>query len=130
MERTLNLRPHHILCLRMFIGKGYDERFVDNMYFIQDRMEEKGVIISLASRCDDICSACPHAIVDVCEFDASVKKKDAAVLTFLDIPDGIRIGSRELRVMLEERLADLTDIGKVCGDCDWSSLCNEQLRQI
>lgn len=125
--RPVRLRPHHILCLRTFIGKGYDEAFVDNMYEVQDRIEERGAVIQLVKGCDDICVACPHRTDEACEFGASVDRKDTSVLSFLDLIAGTSIIASELGRMLEDRLQEISDIRDVCSECDWNGLCNDQL---
>ena len=128
-KRPINLRPHHLLCLRTFVGEGYDEAFVDNMYYVHDRLDERGVSVLVVSGCDDICAACPHKKGDVCEFGGSVDSKDASVLRFLDIISGTSYRASELRELVEEKLLAIEDIGSVCDQCDWSETCNRVLRE-
>ncbi|OPY31969.1 MAG: hypothetical protein A4E32_01577 [Methanomassiliicoccales archaeon PtaU1.Bin124] len=113
----------------MFTGSGYDERFVDNMYDILDRMEERGNVINIVTGCDDVCSACPHMIDGVCEWKGSVAGKDASVLRFLGLEEWSVLSTREMNLLLDERLAGLEDIRSVCGECDWSGLCSAKLAE-
>jgi hypothetical protein len=126
----IRLRPHHILCTRTFTGSGYNEAFVDNMYFVLDRMNERGAVIQLTVGCDDICAQCPHVVDGVCEFGRSVDNKDASILAFLDLLAGTSYKASELRSLLEERLETVDDVGAICGECDWSETCNKILREI
>jgi len=130
MTRPIRLRPHHILCTRTFTGSGYNEAFVDNMYFVLDRMNERGAVIELTVGCDDICAQCPHVVDGACEFGRSVEKKDASVLEFLDLIEGVSHKASEIRSLLEERLETVDDVALICGECDWSGLCNKALKEL
>ena len=35
----IKLRPHHLLCIEFFEGKGYDTKHIENMFSAQDAAE-------------------------------------------------------------------------------------------
>ena len=40
MQDMIHLRPHHLLCLQAFRGKGYSESFVKKMTEVHARLRE------------------------------------------------------------------------------------------
>ena len=34
----LHLRPHHLLCLQTFVGRGYSEEFVEHMTLVKKQL--------------------------------------------------------------------------------------------
>jgi hypothetical protein len=57
----ITLRPHHLLCIRNFIGKGYSKDFVDNMKSLINTLEENpNQKVLIKSGLDDICKKCPE----------------------------------------------------------------------
>ena len=129
---VLHLRPHHLLCLQTFTGRGYSEEFVRHMTLVRDQLiREPLTPVELVSGVDDLCAHCPNNVDGQCTsdnpalFDSKVSRKlystgiispDAAskdhpgkrpVLT--GIPDALEISSS----VLEE----------CCPGCEWKELC-------
>lgn len=129
MANALRLRPHHLLCIQFFEGKGYDERFIANMRRIIDRMENDASLrIFLTARCDDICAACPYKVDDACEYQESVMRKDASAARFLGLRIEADAPAKELMERAAERIGGLSDIQEVCGECSMSPICNRHLK--
>lgn len=124
------LRPHHLLCIRMFTGKGYDDRSVLQMRYVIAKFDDPESSVRLLTGCDEICKGCPHVKNGVCDFNASVVKKDRATLEYLGLAEGEIRSSSLLRSLVEDRLSVLRDIEEVCGVCEWSTLCNQRLNGI
>lgn len=67
MEKLIHLRPHHLLCLQAFRGKGYSEDFVKKMTEVLNKLLENGsapesvtgIPASLALTGDLVRSCCP-----------------------------------------------------------------------
>ena len=119
----LHLRPHHLLCLQTFVGRGYSEEFVEHMTLVKRQLTANPLtLITLVSGTDDLCSHCPNCVDGQCTsekpalFDKLVEEK-LAVLSRCQEPvpvlDGI---PNDLRIT-----EDL--IAACCPECEWKNLC-------
>ncbi|MDR1665556.1 MAG: DUF1284 domain-containing protein, partial [Puniceicoccales bacterium] len=54
------LRPHHAVCLLGFRGKGYDEKFVEEMGKVWRSLKEGKGQVRLVEGCDVLCKHCPQ----------------------------------------------------------------------
>ncbi|MCE5295958.1 MAG: DUF1284 domain-containing protein [Euryarchaeota archaeon] len=126
----MRLRGHHLLCIQFFEGHGYDDGFSSNMRKIVDRIRCDGSLsIVLVMDCDDICEHCPDKVGDLCRHGDSVAKKDDSVAKFLELPHEGETTAGELMTLAAEKIKGLTDVGEVCGECYWSSICNRILEK-
>ena len=82
MGREIRLRPHHILCLHGFKGKGYSNAFIDNMYgVLKDLKANPRLKISLRIGLDLICSSCTEENLKICKKTSSkVERMDRIIL--------------------------------------------------
>ena len=120
----LNLRGHHLLCLKGFQGYGYDENFVMNMTEINSKRKEPDTTISLKDQPDDICSACPNLKDGICEDENQNKRiisMDREVLKKLD--PSKEYGSIELFNKMDEIFNTQESVSKICFNCKWSEKC-------
>ena len=129
---VLHLRPHHLLCLQTFTGRGYSEEFVRHMTLVKRQLtRDPRTAIELVSGVDDLCAHCPNNADGQCTsdnpalFDSKVSRKlyssgiispDAASKdhpgkrpVLPGIPDALEISSS----VLEE----------CCPGCEWKELC-------
>ncbi len=128
MKETIRLRPHHLLCHRLFSGNGYNEAFVSNTRAVIARLETNpSARVEVSPMCDDICAACPHNASGRCNFGASVDAKDASIAAFLHVPTTCHMSARHLNALLAFRLKKLDSVAAVCGECEWSEMCDRQL---
>ena len=52
---VLHLRPHHLLCLQTFTGRGYSEEFVRHMTLVKRQLtRDPRTLIELVSGVDDL----------------------------------------------------------------------------
>ena len=75
-QPVVRLRPHHLLCLQNFRGKGYSPAFVEKMTEASaclglspgDRSDRQspGAAILLVQGADDLCKSCPNCIEGQC----------------------------------------------------------------
>jgi hypothetical protein len=131
MKEKVRLRPHHLICHRLFSGQGYDQAFVDNMRVVISKLESNpSMRIDVSAECDDICASCPHGKGGVCDFGESVMNKDASAAKFLHVPAPSHLSARQLDALLEFRFKKLDSIASVCGECEWSEACDRQLRAL
>lgn len=125
---TIRLRPHHLLCMLTFIGKGYTPDFVENYLKIAKRLSA-GEAIEIIEGPDDLCQPLTHAADAHC-FIESVTLRDAqaasAVSALLHqpiaagtviVPDAALLA--RLRLAFSDGL-----VRKACSGCEWSGLCD------
>ena len=126
---TLRLRPHHVLCLQSYVGKGYHPAFTANFDRIATRIA-LGEDIELVAGPDDICAPMLEIETAHC-FSASVAQRDATAARDLAevIGDPFRNGeAMTLTPDLLQRLRTAFGSGCIrlaCVGCEWSVLCNE-----
>lgn len=124
---TVRLRPHHLLCLLTYAGKGYSAAFTANYDAIAARIGD-GEDITIVAGPDDICAplladADPH-----CHRD-SVTERDRLALR--DVGDllatPLELGHRlELNPALLLQMRDAFSAGRTrqaCAGCEWHGLC-------
>lgn len=129
MSTILRLRPHHLLCIAFFKGKGYSDEFVSNMTNIVSALKEnKDTPISLVSGEDDLCAHCPNNQNGICTAEDKSSKYDQLTLTALGIDTNSHsaITYSTLRALADEKIINCGNRESVCGDCQWTDLCNKQ----
>jgi hypothetical protein len=135
----MRLRPHHLLCLLTYVGKGYSPAFTDNLDQITLRLAG-GEALELVPGPDDICAALLRCGDGADPIDAalpspphclapSVSRRDEQALRSLNahLPQPLHIGSRlVLDAALLQRLRGLFARGEIrqaCLGCEWHGLC-------
>ena len=129
MSKTINLRPHHLLCISFFKGKGYNDEFVSNMTSIVSALKEnKDTLISLVSGKDDLCAHCPNNQNGICTAEDKSSRYDQLTLTALGIDTNShsQILYSTLRALADERIINCGKRESICGDCQWTDLCHKQ----
>lgn len=129
MNKTINLRPHHLLCIAFFKGKGYSDEFVSNMTSIVSALKDnKDTPISLVSGEDDLCTHCPNNQNGICTAEDKSSKYDQLTLSALGIDTNShsQILYSTLRALADERIINSGKRESVCGDCQWTDLCHKQ----
>ncbi len=125
MKRTL--RVHHLLCIPLFQGKGYSDRFCENMtekiQWLKDHEEEE---ILLVCGPDMICRECPNLIEgNYCTDKGNyVLQKDRRLLQALGLEEGTYSFAWLLAYIQEKITEDIFDDS--CKNCQWyqQGLCS------
>ena len=131
----MRIRPHHLLCLQTWAGRGYSEAFTENMNRIAAKLREHPEEpVTLAAGADDICAGCPNLLADGrCRSEEKVHSYDAAVRFLLenaatdqpvnrnDLPPR---PYRELDLQVRASFG-ISPVPGICGDCEWYDLCRE-----
>ena len=131
---TVILRAHHLLCLRGFVGMGYNEDFVQNMTQIKERLEG-GEDVVIVDACDDICGSCPNIKNEVCQISGAsseeeMQRMDRAIIELADIRAGEEcVGDAvyeysELRQIVDANIPP-QGMKAVCGECRWLEHCEK-----
>jgi len=127
----LKLRPHHLLCVQAYIGKGYSQEFVKNMnQVVKQLQEDPHQKIQLVDDLDRICSQCPNKIGNMeCVSNQKVKALDQKTLVTLGIiPKEYTYDF--LLQRLQEKLNKET-FKHICSECEWysSHICSQRLKE-
>lgn len=125
---TVRLRPHHLLCLLTYAGKGYSPAFVANYDAVAARLSA-GEEIEIVSGPDDICAPLLDETEAHC-FNASVTERDrlaardVAALLGEAVDEGAALTLDAVRL---ERMRDAFAthaIRAACPGCEWHDLCS------
>lgn len=119
--RVINLRAHHGMCMYFFQGKGYSGDFVENMGAMKALLEQNPQI-RLLDGYDDVCAACPNKRTESCAEKAS--RYDREVLRRCGLSVGDTLPYQDFSENVIETILRPGDRRKICGDCQWSSLCH------
>ena len=122
----MKLRPHHLLCIQLFTGHGYDEAFTAYMTKTVSLLRsDPQTEILLQCGCDDLCAVCPHNRSGVCTEQEKTNRLDAAVLHECGLHDGQSAKWQMLSAAAREQILQTDRFAAVCGDCQWYALCRE-----
>ena len=128
---TLHLRPHHLLCLQTFVGRGYSDEFVSRMTLVKRQLtEDPDTPIVLVIGADDLCAHCPNCVEGKCTsekpalFDRLVAEK---LIHMQDAGNLDRPADHTTQMQLagipEELHISPDLIEQCCPDCQWKELC-------
>lgn len=126
---TVQLRPHHLLCMLTFAGKGYGPEFVANFEQIADRIAAGNEAIEIVEGPDDVCRPLLAAADCHCR-NASVALRDRqaaeSISGLLRRPIGTGtqlMPDEDLLRTLREAFAQGT-IRQACSSCQWKPVCD------
>ena len=131
---AIALRPHHLLCMLTFVGKGYSPAFVANLEQVVRRIATGTETIEIVAGPDVICAPLltgPNAEPDCHCLRPSVTLRDQHAVqdiqTFLQQPlalgDHIFLSHHDL-----DRLRAAFAAGSIrtaCAGCQWHPLCDD-----
>lgn len=121
---SMNLRPHHSLCIQKFTGSGYDEAFTKHMTEIVSSLAENPEMrIKLTHGCDFVCKKCPNNKDEVCLTAEKVSGIDNSVLEICGLSYGEVISWAELSRKAREGVFESEKFEQTCGSCEWFELC-------
>lgn len=125
---TIRVRPHHLLCLLTYAGKGYSSAFTANYDVIAERIS-RGEEILIVEGPDDICAPLLDQSDPHC-WRESVTVRDRLAAGELGelLPGSIEAGTRmsfgpdTMKKMREAFRA--RRIRAACLGCEWNQLCS------
>lgn len=124
---TIRLRPHHLLCLLTYVGKGYSAAFTANYDAIAARIGDGEDVLIVAGP-DDICApllgdADPHCHRDsVIERDRlALRDLGELLATAPEVGQSLVLEPHLLLQMREAFTAGRTRAA--CVGCEWHGLC-------
>ncbi|MDE6679621.1 MAG: DUF1284 domain-containing protein [Ruminococcus sp.] len=113
------LRPHHVLCIGFFEGKGYSEDFTENMTAVIDSLNRENPEIEITTKRDIICRCCP--CTDCLEKALSY---DLKVMEICSLSGKMRW--TDLRKTIEEKIIAEKRLNEICGNCQWFYICEKK----
>lgn len=125
----ITIRPHHLLCMQSFRGKGYSPSFVEAMtVIIKELREDPKQKVLLQISFDSICEACPRK-EGACKESHSVVAMDQKVIELFHLAEG--------SIIYEDALAKVysqfTEVEheKICRHCSWykQGYCRKELQE-
>ena len=116
------IRAHHGMCFAFFQGKGYSGAFTENMWAMKELLEQNPEVI-LLQEVDDVCVRCPNNQEGKCTSSEKVSGYDEEVLSCCGLSAGIRIRWKDFAELVQKRILNVGKREKICGDCQWNSLC-------
>lgn len=124
----LRIRAHHFLCMQGFQGYGYNREFTDNMQrIIEEIKSAPDLEAEIISRCDEICSCCPHNSGGICKkkpcSEEESKDMDLSIMRHLDIEEGSRMKVKSIFNLVNTKLKSSSEVQVVCGCCEWKERC-------
>ena len=124
---TVALRPHHLLCLLTYVGKGYSRAFTDNYDAIATRLVAGEGVVLVAGP-DEICQPLLGESEPHCHRDSVVERdrlatRDVEALLGVKLAVGAELMlSREVLAQMREAFARGAT-REACGGCEWHGLC-------
>lgn len=125
---TIRLRPHHLLCLLTYAGKGYSPAFIANFDAVAGRISQ-GEDILIVEGPDDICAPLLSDSDPHCRRD-SVTERDRLAARDLDqmMPGPVQSGAKmkfDTNLLRRMRVAFAEGRSRqACSRCEWSDLCS------
>lgn len=123
-SNTIVLRPHHIVCIQHFVGRGYDDEFTANMIRVVDSLA-RDTEVTVVIGTDTLCSACPNNENGVCSEQERVLNMDRACAKILNVNDGDTVPYGKLVDSITRYIKHESSLPDVCSDCEWVELCLE-----
>ena len=117
------IRGHHGMCLAFFHGKGYSKEFVDNMTAIKEDLKSDP-LVKIVRETEDICACCPNNINNKCQSFYKVLRYDNEVLKACGLKSGDVLPYSAFEKLVKEKILVQGFREKICGDCQWSSICH------
>ena len=128
----MKIRAHHLLCVNFFHGLGYNEKFIENLKKIVEKLRLNPKLeVEVVGECDDICAACPYMVDGLCkaeeDSEEEVKRMDVLVAKRLGIRFGEKLEAEKVLAVWEKFSPE--DLKEICRTCDWVEECTKILRE-
>lgn len=126
MLTSISLRPHHLVCLQSFQGKGYDTAFVHHtsevLSFLEKNSDDKRVVI--VDGCDELCRCCTNNHGGICSDEDEVRRYDDSYLNVLKLSINRVLSWTEIKQYIMNELS-ISDFSKICRMCCWYGICRK-----
>ena len=122
----LQLRPHHICCLR-FWSTMFEERGAGFLQ-VEDKIKnnllsQPEMTITVLEGVDELCRQCPLCVNERCSSpkgnEDKVRQWDSMLLTELGLPFGACLTAGEWQELINQKTPF-----KLCPKCQWQQVCS------
>ena len=117
------LRPHHLMCMQNFVGKGYSQDFTDNMTniinYLKAHADDK--IIKITFDEDNLCSKCPNRGLGKC---LVATQHDKGYFNALHIDINKKYSWNDVKQLINQHI-NYKVFTNICSNCRWFYICNE-----
>lgn len=126
---TIRLRPHHLLCLLTYAGKGYSPAFTAGFTAIADRIAA-GAAVRVTDGPDDVCRPMLDAPGHHCR-QTSIAARDARAAAEVAALLGRPVRTGQILVLSPPVIARMRRafaggaLRGACKGCGWSALCTD-----
>ena len=122
-QPALRLRPHHIICIQHYAGRGYDDDFNHRMNEICEMLQDGQTKITLVSGADDVCGSCPNFFQGSCLSAEKIDQLDQNWLSAAKLQLGQTLTWDEI-CLKTKGLFNRPDLfRRYCGSCVWYNFC-------
>jgi uncharacterized protein len=125
---TIRLRAHHFLCLLTYVGKGYNQAFIENFDRVIRKLSLEAEILIVEGP-DDICAPMLDTQDPHC-WRASVTRRDQSAAADLErlLKRSFQAGNRlvlekDLLAQMREAFAE-GSVRTGCRKCQWFDFCS------
>lgn len=124
---TIRLRPHHLLCVLTYVGRGYSAAFTANYDAIAARIGAGEDVLIVAGP-DDICAPLLSDAEPHCHRDSVIERDRLALRDLGELLDVAPVVGERLvlapEVLRQMREAFTTGRTRAaCAGCEWHGLC-------
>ncbi len=130
--QEITLRTHHVICIQSFIGKGYSNKFIENLSNIINylKLNNNQKCIKLSNNCDDICKCCPNKLhSNTCRKEEFIKHLDESYKQICNFDYNTQYSLEELNNIIKNNLT-IDKFKNVCGNCEWFFICSKLIKNI
>lgn len=120
-----NLRPHHLLCLNFYSGKGYNKVFNEQIGYIYKNLAYNPEI-KIVKGHDCLCYSCPNMIENICKDHNKVLKYDTLVLDYCNITYDSTYYWEDINKIVNNKIILNNRLISICSDCCWFDICNNK----
>ena len=139
----IKIRPHHLLCMRAYIGNGYSEEFkiemekvikelkVYNEFLKSDNLNNDIKKVNIVFNTDSLCEKCPNKLCEnKCASQEKVSLIDEKMIKYFSIKEGIQnyidLENQVYNKINEEIFDD------ICKECQWYNMidCKKYILKV
>lgn len=129
------IRPHHLLCMRAYIGSGYSEEFkirieevikelkVTNEFLQVENINDERKEVAMIFSTDSLCEKCPNKQDEnICTSQEKVSLLDLKVIKYFNLKEGI-FSYKDLENQVYDNINEEV-FDDICNECEWYSVTN------
>ena len=134
MANPIKFRPHHLLCMLTYKGKGYTDAFTDNFDKLMERLNAQPTELEICKGPDDICAPrlCDPTDTNCHCYNDDLTETDEKALADIKKIDGLKdLDYAKMIYLTPDLIKELrasyktNAIRTACEGCEWVDLCSE-----